>query len=287
MTSLQLDSKLLFAIMSSLLEFTKMNGAGNDFVMLDNRMGNLQLSAKQISLLCNRHRGVGADGLIMLEYLDHKIPYRMRYYNADGQEADMCGNGARCFTRFLASLESLSGALTFHTHAGMISGTVQDNHHVQILMSPPFDLQLDQVLTLSSGEKLKVHSLNTGVPHAVIITDNISTIPVSSLGRQIRHHTTFPAGTNVNFIQVNTPNTLSIRTYERGVEDETLACGTGIVAASLIYHFLSKLPSPIFVTTRGHDVLRVDFELAENPLSIDKVSLTGPADFVFKGTISI
>ena len=269
------------------LEFTKMNGAGNDFVMLDNRGGKLQLSEQQIHFLCDRHRGIGADGLLVLELVENTVPYRMRYYNADGMEVEMCGNGARCFTRYLAELEKLSGQISFHTKAGVIEGTLQGDR-VQIVMSTPFDLQLNQSLTLDSGEKLKFHSINTGVPHVVLVMNDLSMAPVVTLGRKLRYHQHFsPAGTNVNFVQIKEPQLLFIRTYERGVEDETMACGTGVVASALIYHLLSKAPSPISVITQGEDKLQVDFQVTENPFQLTKVALTGPADFVFKGTISL
>ncbi|CAM6032189.1 unnamed protein product [Sphagnum compactum] len=264
-----------------------MNGAGNDFIMLDNRNGNLQLTQQQIGFLCNRHRGVGADGLLVLELENRETLYQMRYYNADGMEVEMCGNGARCFTRYLAHLEKLSGKITFQTKAGIIQGTIQGNQ-VQILMSPPFNLQLHESLKLNTGQELKIHTINTGVPHAIFFVSDLNMTSVVEIGRKIRHHAHFsPAGTNVNFIQIKEPGLLSIRTYERGVEDETLACGTGVVASALVYHLLSKALSPIFVVTKGGDKLQVSFQVNENPLQISEVALTGPADFVFRGTISI
>lgn len=270
-------------------EFTKMNGAGNDFIMLDNRNGNFQLTQQQINFLCDRHRGIGADGLLVLELTKNAPPYRMRYYNADGIEVEMCGNGARCFTRYLAQLEKLSGNITFQTKAGVIQGTLQGKQ-VQILMSTPFDFHLHEFISLDSSQKpLEVHSVNTGVPHAVLFVNDLSIAPVVENGRKIRHHIRFaPAGTNVNFIQPKEPQLLAIRTYERGVEDETLACGTGVVASALIHHLLSGAPSPISVITQGGDKLQVDFQATNDPSpQINHVSLTGPADFVFSGTISI
>lgn len=273
--------------MSRPLDFIKMNGAGNDFVMLDNRSSDLYLTEQQINFLCDRHRGIGADGLLVLEITKSKTPYLMRYYNADGIEVEMCGNGARCFTRYLAKLEKLSGQIAFQTKAGLIQGTPQGNQ-VQILMSAPFDLQLNKLLSLDSAQELEFHSINTGVPHAVLFVNNLDTTPVVETGRKTRHHTHFaPAGTNVNFVQLKEPQLLAIRTYERGVEDETLACGTGVVASALIHHLLSGAPSPIFAMTQGGNKMRVDFETTKDPHQITRVALTGPADFVFSGTISI
>jgi len=274
--------------MSLSLEFTKMNGAGNDFVMLDNRSGDLYLTEQQINFLCDRHRGIGADGLLVLEMPKSEIPYRMRYYNADGFEVEMCGNGARCFTRYIAKLEKISGKIAFQTQAGLIEGTLKGDQ-VQIFMSTPFDLQLNNSLSLDSDQKLEISSINTGVPHVILFVNDLSAAPVVEIGRKLRHHSHFaPAGTNANFVQLKNSQLLEIRTYERGVEDETLACGTGVVASALIHHFLSGAPSPISVITQGGDRLQVDFEVAkEDPHQIKQVTLTGPADFVFEGTISI
>lgn len=275
--------------MTSFLYFIKMNGAGNDFIMLDNRSGKLQLTQQQINSLCDRHRGIGADGLLVLEIIKNETPYRMRYYNADGIEVEMCGNGARCFTRYLAQLEKLSGQISFHTKAGIIHGTLQDDQ-VRILMSTPFDLRLNEHLQLEHDQEEPelLHAINTGVPHAVLFVNDLDTTSVAEKGRKIRHHTCFaPTGTNVNFVQLKEPQLLAIRSYERGVEDETLACGTGVVASALIHHLLSGTPSPIFVITKGRDKLQVDFQITKEPLQITQVALTGPADFVFSGTISI
>ncbi|MBM3857790.1 MAG: diaminopimelate epimerase, partial [Verrucomicrobia bacterium] len=160
---------------------------------------------------------------------------------------------------------------------------------VQIVMSTPFDLHLTKSLSLDSNQKLEISSINTGVPHVVLFVNDLFATPVVEIGRKIRHHPDFsPAGTNANFVQLKAPQLLEIRTYERGVEDETLACGTGVVASALIHHFLSGTPSPISVITQGRDKLEVDFDVTkEDPYQIKRVVLTGPADFVFSGTISI
>ena len=272
------------------LEFTKMNGAGNDFVMVDNRDGSRSLSHEQIKRLCDRHRGIGADGLIALEG-SPELP-RMRYYNADGGEAEMCGNGARCFSRFTARLLGLtSGSLSFQTEVGMLAAELLSDDRVRLCMSEPHSLQLAHSLRVLDRD-LEVHSLNTGVPHAVTFVQNPENIdsleetPVFELGRALRQHQRFaPSGTNANFVQILAPGSLSIRTYERGVEDETLACGTGVVASALIHHHLSKAPSPISVKVRGGDTLEVGFR--EESGQLVSVTLSGPADFVFSGSITI
>jgi diaminopimelate epimerase len=266
------------------LVFTKMNGAGNDFVMVDNRDGSRTLSKEQIARLCNRHRGIGADGLIAVEG-SPELP-RMRYYNADGGEAEMCGNGARCFARYTAHLLGLtSGSLSFQTEAGILTAQLLPDDRVRLRMSEPHSLQLAHSLRVLDRD-LEVHSLNTGVPHAVTFVKNLEETPVFELGRALRQHQRFaPAGTNSNFVQVLELGSLAIRTYERGVEDETLACGTGVVAAALIHHHLSKSPSPISVQVRGGDTLEVGF-LQENGHPV-AVTLSGPADFVFTGSINL
>lgn len=266
------------------LEFTKMNGAGNDFVMVDNRDGSHSLDRDRIARLCDRHRGIGGDGLIALEGTS-ELP-RMRYYNADGGEAEMCGNGARCFARYAASLTGhTEGGLTFLTMAGPITAELLPGERVRLRMSEPHSLQLAHSLKVE-GRDLEVHSLNTGVPHAVVFVTDLQSTPVVSWGRALRHHPRFAhAGTNANFAQVLGPSSLAIRTYERGVEDETLACGTGVVAAALIYHLRSQAPSPISVQVKGGDTLEVGFELENGHPK--EVSLAGPADFVFKGTITL
>jgi diaminopimelate epimerase len=267
-----------------LLEFTKMNGAGNDFVMVDNRDGSRSLSRDQIAGLCDRHRGIGGDGLIALEGTP-EMP-RMRYYNADGGEAEMCGNGARCFARYAARMTGRTeGTLPFLTMVGPITAELLAGERVRLRMSEPHSLQLAHSLKVE-GEDLEVHSLNTGVPHAVVFVQDLEVTPVVSWGRTLRHHPRFaPAGTNANFVQVLAPGSLAIRTYERGVEDETLACGTGVVASALIFHFRRQAPSPIAVQVKGGDTLEVGYELENGHPK--EVTLAGPADFVFEGKVSI
>lgn len=264
-----------------------MNGAGNDFVMVDNRDGSRSLDRNQIARLCDRHRGIGGDGLIALEG-SPEVP-RMRYYNADGGEAEMCGNGARCFARFAAKLlDRHDGTLSFSTQAGMISAELLPDERVRLRMSEPHSLQLAHSLKVENTD-LEVHSLNTGVPHAVVFVSDLESTPVVAHGRALRNHQRFsPAGTNANFIQVLAPGSLAIRTYERGVEDETLACGTGVVASALIYHLRSHAPSPISVKVRGGDTLEVGFQPEQDKGALPAaVTLAGPADFVFDGTVTL
>jgi diaminopimelate epimerase len=267
------------------LHFTKMNGAGNDFVMLDNRQRGISLSTAQISRLCDRHRGIGADGLIMVEPAEKDGDWRMRYHNADGAEVEMCGNGARCFARFVDKISPVkNGMISFETPAGLITASLA-GEQVSLGMSQPGPFA-DAVTLDASGENLNVYFINTGVPHAVVIVDHLDDIDVHRLGAALRHHHHFqPRGTNANFVQQLGPQDLSIRTYERGVEAETLACGTGVVASALIIATLTGAQSPIRVQVKGGDTLSVDFQRQGDNFS--QVILTGPADFVFEGTVNV
>lgn len=268
------------------LQFTKMNGAGNDFVVVDNRDNRLSLEKDQIARLCDRHRGIGADGLLAVEPARDGADFRMRYYNADGGEADMCGNGARCFARFAARLlPAFPGVLSFETPAGVIMARFEGDL-VTINMSTPGDHRPPELLTVHGRER-EVHFLNTGVPHAVVFVEDVEAVDLRAEGAALRWHEAFqPKGTNANFVQMLAPNHLLLRTYERGVEDETLACGTGICAAALLHHLATGAPSPISVGVRGGDTLQAGFVRAEGD-SFSEVTLTGPADFVFDGTVSI
>ena len=259
-----------------------MNGAGNDFVMIDNRSGENSLSRETIARLCDRHRGVGADGLLAVEPAQNGADFRMRYYNADGGEAEMCGNGARCFARFASRLSGKRDRIGFETIAGVISAEFE-GENVRLAMSDPREMKMHQSVPVN-GSTLTVHSVNTGVPHAVVVVEDLEAIPVQVLGAAIRYHAQFaPRGTNANFIAQTAPDAIAIRTYERGVEGETLACGTGVVASALVFHELTGAASPIRVQVRGGDTLRVAFEGASG--AYQKVTLTGPADFVFDGEI--
>jgi diaminopimelate epimerase len=264
--------------------FTKMNGAGNDFIMLDNRHEKLALDSARIALLCDRHRGVGADGVLAVEPPVRGADFRMRYYNADGGEAEMCGNGARCFARFLRRLGADKSEISFETLAGIIRASFPDNE-VRVAMSDPHSHRPPVSLEIN-GRTQEVHFVNTGVPHAVVFTDDVETVDVSKDGAALRHHPAFaPKGTNANFVQVFSSESIAIRTYERGVEGETLACGTGVCAAALLHHLRTRSPSPVHVKVRGGDILQVAFEAYGS--GFHNVTLTGPADFVFDGTISL
>ncbi len=262
-----------------------MNGAGNDFVLFDNRAGQVRLTAAQVARLCDRHRGVGADGLIALvPARDGRADWAWDFYNSDGSAAEMCGNGARCFARFVQRLTGAKERVTFQTAAGVITATLM-GERVTVTLTPPTDLRLRQVLPVAGGE-LEVHSLNTGVPHAVVLVEDADRAMVQSVGAELRHHPHFaPRGTNVNFVQILGPARIRVRTYERGVEGETLACGTGVTASALITARLRDFASPVRVRVQSGDELEVGFQ--RDGETFRDVQLNGPAEFAFEGRIEI
>jgi len=267
-----------------MLRFSKMNGAGNDFVLIDNRVGDLQLAADQIVKICDRHRGVGADGVLVLERATNGADFRMRYYNADGGEAEMCGNGARCFARYASRVAGPKEELSFETPAGVIGATLQ-GELVRLEMSAPKDLRLGITVPLPDRQ-VAAHFVNSGVPHVIVPVDDLEKVDVRALGSAIRRHDLFaPKGANANFLKERGERQIAIRTYERGVEDETLACGTGVVASALIFAALKNVSGPIGVLVRGGNELQVGFDRSGDQFK--NVTLTGPADFVFEGTIDV
>lgn len=269
------------------LTFTKMNGAGNDFVVIDNRLQDIHLMPIQIAHLCDRHRGIGADGLLLVETAQQGADFRMRYYNSDGGEAEMCGNGARCFARFAAGLAgSSSTSVSFETQAGIIRATLFDDLTVELQMSTPHSLEEAEILLVEDLQQT-VSFLNTGVPHAVVFVEDLQRVNVAEAGRVLRNHPHFaPSGTNVNFVTPIASSEIAIRTYERGVEAETLACGTGVVASALLFHLQTNAPSPVAVHVQGGDTLTVRFTETDRGV-FPSVFLRGPADIVFSGTITI
>ena len=221
--------------MSRAVRFWKLEGAGNDFLGLDGRAGGFKLKRQQIADLCDRRRGVGADGVLVVEKPKVRgADFRMRYYNSDGGEAEMCGNGARCFALLARAVSGRKGnELRVQTQAGLLTLRTS-GREVQVSMTEPTKLRLGKKVVVA-GRKVVVDFLNTGVPHAVLFVRSVRSIDVAKQGRAIRYHSAFaPSGTNVNFVEIGRGNRIHVRTYERGVEGETLACGTGVVAASIL-----------------------------------------------------
>ena len=267
------------------LDFTKMNGAGNDFLLIDNRAQGIRLTRPEIVRLCDRHRGVGADGVILL--IPARTPqadWAWEFFNSDGSIGEMCGNGARCFARFVQRRAGWDRDLTFETGAGLIRAQFQ-GERVQVTLTAPGEMRLNEQLPLAAGP-LEVHSLNTGVPHAVLFVPDADKAMVQQLGAEIRRHPRFaPKGTNVNFVQVLGPGQIRVRTFERGVEGETLACGTGVTASALVAARVHRFGSPVQVRVEGGDLLEVSF--GEDDGGFGRVCLTGPAEFVFEGRIEL
>jgi len=265
------------------IDFWKMQGSGNDFIIIDNRKSVFPEKdrVEVVAKLCRRATGVGADGLILIED-DPYADFLWRFYNADGSEAEMCGNGGRCAARF-AFLKRISGSdMVFTTLAGPIRARV-DGDSVKLEMSRPGDrrqLELD-----CGGVVEKVDLINTGVPHAVIMAEgDLDLVDVNERGAKIRYHQEFaPSGSNANFIKVEDEFKLSIRTYERGVEGETLACGTGAVAAALIASEYGLVSSPTEVITRSGESLTIYYK--KEGESFREVFLEGGALIVYRGVI--
>ncbi|NBR96272.1 MAG: diaminopimelate epimerase [Verrucomicrobia bacterium] len=273
-------------VVSRAIRFWKLEGAGNDFLGLDGRLGGFKLNRKKITDLCDRRRGVGADGVLVVEKPKRRgADFRMRYYNSDGGEAEMCGNGARCFALLARAVSGRKGnVLRIQTQAGLVTLQIR-GQEVQVSMTEPTRLRLGKKVVVA-GRKVVVDFLNTGVPHAVLFVRSVRSVDVAQLGRAIRYHSAFaPSGTNVNFVEIGRGNRIHVRTYERGVEGETLACGTGVVASSILSNLRRGLRSPILVTTRGGDHLRVGFSMVNGQAR--KVTLQGPARIVYTGVIHV
>lgn len=230
-----------------------MSGSGNTFLVIDNRDG---IFKKRI---LNKIRSEGLDGIILLES-GGKGDFRMRVINPDGSEPGMCGNGARCIARFSTILGITGNRMDFETQSGMIHAEVLDDL-VRIRMGDPKDIVLNKSIIVN-GDPILVHCIDTGVPHAVIFQkEDIKRVNLKELGPLIRWHPQFfPNGTNVDFVNIKDEDTIMVRTYERGVEGETMACGTGVVASSCVGYLLGKLKPPVNVLTQGGETLKVFFK---------------------------
>ncbi|MGD9247058.1 MAG: diaminopimelate epimerase [Desulfobacteraceae bacterium] len=263
------------------IPFTKMSGSGNDFILMDNRDGvvpadNLPQFAERV---CRRKLSAGADGLILVEHSEN-VDFRWRFFNSDGSLAEMCGNGARCVARFAHMNGIAKEVMGFETIAGIIHAQVHGDQ-VKIKMTDPYDWVVDASLSTASG-RVNYISLNTGVPHVVIEVDDIESTDVVGMGREIRRHPEFaPAGTNVNFLEVKPAGIGRVRTYERGVEDETLACGTGIVASALTLALRKQERAPVTLETRSGNHLKVHF--SKDAERFVDIYLEGDARIIYQG----
>lgn len=268
------------------IPFEKMNGTGNDFVIIDNR--NLQIpfdeQAGLARKICRRMFSVGADGLIFIEE-SSIADFAWNFYNADGSVAEMCGNGSRCVARFAYRHGIAGRKMKFATLAGIIEAEIcEEESLVRVRMTAPHDFRLGLFLSVGDEERA-VGFVNTGVPHAVIFVDN-DDIPVKTWGQAVRFHHLFePKGTNANFVRVLPEGRLKVRTYERGVEAETMACGTGCVASALFAALQKGMDSPIEVITSGGDTLTIFFDLFAGPVA-DNVFLQGHTRLVYTGNLT-
>ncbi len=269
------------------LSFTKMTGAGNDFVMLDNRSGKLSLSREQIEALCCRRFGIGADGLILVEAGSGGADFRMRYHNTPTAARPRCAATARAasgmYLRHIGAVNGHRDTVLFDTLAGRIEGRYHGDE-IAVQLTAPTGFRLREKIETKAGGALEVSSVNTGVPHAVVFVPDVEKIDVRGLGSELRHHPHFALkGTNVNFVQATGPDSIRVRTYERGVEDETLACGTGVAASAILAHLTQGTAQPVKVRVEGRSILSVSF--AGSGEEIDSVVLQGPATVVFNGEI--
>jgi len=264
-----------------------MSGTGNDFIIIDNRR-RIVADEEMVDLAvraCRRGLSVGADGLLLIEE-DGEYDFAWRFFNSDGSEAEMCGNAARCVAR-LAYLDGITGPRsTFRTLAGPISAAVEGST-VRVQLTQPHSLEPEITFELADHTVVSAGFVDTGVPHTVLIVEgkSLETAPVEKLGREIRFHSRFaPAGTNVNFVEVQGSGKIRVRTYERGVEGETLACGTGVVASAIIAAARGLTSSPVRAVTRGGDALEVLLDGVD--LAATDVYLKGAAFLVYRAQLT-
>jgi len=265
-----------------LVPFSKYSGCGNDFILIDNRLNILekQLTIPLIARLCHRHQGIGADGLILLEN-SLKANFGMRIFNADGGQAEMCGNGARCLARFINDLQLANQrfsiqAMHQYLEVGIRGTQVSINMPPPTLINDAIDLKLDK-------NTLRIHFLDTGVPHVVHFVEHLENDELMLMAPNIRFHKAFqPAGTNVNFAKLMPDGSISVRTYERGVEAETQACGTGAVAVAVTAAKIYDLPSPVTICTRSQELLQISFES-----EFKNLVMSGPAVKIYQGQIAL
>ena len=266
------------------INFTKMVGAGNDFIVIDAVAG---LNYKNLAVkACDRTSGIGADGLLVLDK-SRKADYKMRIINRDGSEAEMCGNGARCIAAYIVrNKKPRKKFFAIETLAGIIAATAT-GEVARVNLGAPTDYHADILLTVND-HRMSVSYIDTGVPHTIVFVDGLEAIDVTAIGRVIRHHERFePRGTNVDFVEQVNERLVAVRTYERGVEDETRACGTGSVASAIVAYLKAnpgvrnKKAAGMNVRTASGEILEVRFDIAEG--GILNVWLKGSANFIAKG----
>ncbi|CAB5515231.1 Diaminopimelate epimerase [Achromobacter anxifer] len=268
-----------------MIAFTKMEGCGNDFIVVDDRLGKLGADLAALGRrLCARTTGIGADGLIVVRAApDLESDYGVEIINASGMPAEMCGNGARCVALYAIQHGIAPPRHRFSTLAGPIEARLLGNGEISVTLTTPTDVALDLEI-MAAGRRWTLDYANTGVPHAVIWTDGpLDDIDVPGLGQVLRHHPFFPQGANINFVARDTQG-LAIRTFERGVEAETQACGTGASAAALLAWLRGHASTQVRVRTRHGGVLSITIEPA--PAALPRLQLAGPALAVYTGSIA-
>ena len=268
------------------LAFVKAEGTGNDFIIIDAKDAPSAKNLSEIAkVLCRRRKSIGADGLLVYDK-SSACDFKMRIFNPDGSEPGMCGNGIRCLAQYARKIKNLKkDRFNIETNAGSITVDFLKEDIPRIKLTDAKDLKLNFALDVD-GKKMNLNYVAVGVPHVVYLSSNIDKEDVAGLGRKIRFHEFFqPAGTNVNFIEIVSPNSLKVRTYERGVEGETLACGTGVSASSLVAFLLDKVKRPVSVTTRSAETLTIYIEGAKP--KIEALYLEAEAKLVFEGKIEI
>ncbi|MED5579578.1 MAG: diaminopimelate epimerase [Nitrospinota bacterium] len=263
------------------IKFMKLSGSGNDFIFVENFDNEFkeESMADFVKSVCRRGLSVGADGLMFIESSE-KADFKWRFFNADGSEGEMCGNGGRCAIRFAKETGLIKKKGSFETMAGVLDASI-DGNRVKVKMTKPHSFTQSTKIILRDEEVL-LDSINTGVPHAILYTKNLDSVDVLNDGREIRRHSIYqPDGTNVNFVKVLDSNNITIRTYERGVEDETLACGTGAVASSLLAAARNLVESPVNVQVKSGESLMIHFE--GNPEDTSDVYMEGDTRLVYTG----
>lgn len=279
------------------IHFSKYSGCGNDFILIDNRQQFFEPARSNlIARLCHRRLGIGADGIVLLEE-SSKADFRMRIFNADGGEAEMCGNGLRCLVRFIQELGIDKESISIETMHQIIT-TIISEDFISAMMPAPETCYLSKELNIE-GRTYTLHSINTGVPHVVIFVENLEDSTWMAIAPKIRHHPNFfPHGTNVNFA-LFTDQEVKVRTYERGVEGETLACGTGAAAVAIAAACIHQLSSPITIRPQSNETIKIAFpsslikkyQIQSNTTGsfephTETLTMTGPADKIFSGVFS-
>jgi diaminopimelate epimerase len=266
------------------LAFSKMSGAGNDFVVVDNRAARVADASDLTRRICTRRLSVGADGLILIE-ASARATFRMRYYNADGGLADFCANGTRCAARFAFMNVIAPRRMTIETDAGVVGAEVGDRGEVTLSLPSPQAFRRERPLEIG-GKIIRGSSVMVGVPHYVVfLRDDLWSQDIDPVGSAIRNHRDLqPHGANANFVVVRDWHSIEVRTYERGVEGETLACGSGVVASVTAAALFGRVKSPVSVLTRSGITLEVSFDLAGE--SIEIVRLKGDARLVYRATLT-